>query len=570
MNNTKLNLARSWRSKNFDQIIGQGLSVRILKNSLYLNQFFPVYLCAGQRGCGKTSTARVFAAAINCQQLADFQKDPKNHQVPCLSCESCVAMAAGKHPDFIEMDAASHTGVDNVRQIIEASTLLPLMGSKKIYLIDEAHMLSKAAFNAFLKILEEPPPSVLFILATTDPEKIIDTVRSRCFQLFFNPVAHDDLLAHLQAVCKHENITYDDKGLECIVQESEGSVRDALNMLEQIRFAHGQINQQTVQSVLGHLDDDRLLQLFDIVLAGDVSQLIPFLHKVKIESFAPQPLWNKIYQLVRTALWLGYGVHNQTAYADALKPRLKNSSVRQIMQMLQFLCEAEQLFLKTSKKHQVLEMVLLRMCQPESAVVIEPSTNARVQRQRPSGAPRTDSTTSSVQAVKPVRIEQQDDNRQVDNTDGFEQWAAFLNYLECVNDHLLPSVFKQAKFVSFDQLSSMVVAEFDTRFLFFKELIDETESSTWLPLLKKTFGMSATLTREFKQLEAPVQKNDSAADGVHVQPVREQRQVSRVRPVRAAALDVSDKEKWPTTHTLLKYFSGTIKEIKEGPDEESA
>ena len=158
---TQLNLARKWRSRDFDHIIGQDLSVRILKNSLYLDHFFPVYLFAGQRGCGKTTTARVFASAINCEQFEQFRKQPKKHIVPCLACASCIAMLEGKHPDFIEMDAASHTGVDNIRSIIDASSLLPLMGRKKIYLIDEAHMLSKAAFNAFLKILEEPPASVL-------------------------------------------------------------------------------------------------------------------------------------------------------------------------------------------------------------------------------------------------------------------------------------------------------------------------------------------------------------------------------------------------------------------------
>lgn len=134
MHNEHLNLARKWRSKNFQEIIGQDLSVKMLRNSLYLNQLFPVYLFAGQKGCGKTSTARVFAAAINCEQLPEFQRQPKTSSVPCLQCASCVAMSKGQHPDFIEVDAASHTGVDNVRNIIESSTFLPLMGRKKYIL----------------------------------------------------------------------------------------------------------------------------------------------------------------------------------------------------------------------------------------------------------------------------------------------------------------------------------------------------------------------------------------------------------------------------------------------------
>ena len=135
MSSVSLNLSRKWRSQDFDQIVGQDLAVRILKNSLYLGHYFPVYLFAGQRGCGKTSTARIFAAAVNCRALTVFQKDPKKSSIPCLVCDSCVAMRDGNHPDFIEIDAASHTGVDNVRNIIDSSSFLPLLSHKKIYLM---------------------------------------------------------------------------------------------------------------------------------------------------------------------------------------------------------------------------------------------------------------------------------------------------------------------------------------------------------------------------------------------------------------------------------------------------
>ena len=150
-NLNNLNLARKWRPKDFKQIIGQEIPIKILLNSLYLKKLFPVYLFAGPRGCGKTSTARIFAAAINCEQLINFQNKPNSHSIPCLKCESCKSMLNAQHPDFIEIDAASHTGVENVRQILQNCVYIPLSGNKKIYLIDEAHMLSKASFNAFLK-----------------------------------------------------------------------------------------------------------------------------------------------------------------------------------------------------------------------------------------------------------------------------------------------------------------------------------------------------------------------------------------------------------------------------------
>ena len=293
MGRTNLNLARKWRSRNFDQIVGQELSVRMLKNSLYLDHYFPVYLFSGQRGCGKTTTARVFAAAVNCERLADFQRQPKVSAVPCLTCSSCETMLAGKHPDFIEMDAASHTGVDNVRKIVDSSQFLPLIGRKKIYLIDEAHMLSKAAFNAFLKILEEPPSSVIFILATTDPQKIIDTVKSRCFQLFFRPIAHDPLLAHLKKVCDAEQIAYEDCALQLVIKEAEGSVRDALNMIEQVRFAQGRVTKKSVQQVLGHVDDERMIQLIAVLLQKKPKDVLTFLQQQKFTYGSAEFIWNK-------------------------------------------------------------------------------------------------------------------------------------------------------------------------------------------------------------------------------------------------------------------------------------
>ena len=273
-----LNLARKWRSKHFDELVGQELVVRLVKNSLYRTLIFPVYLLSGTRGCGKTSLARIFAAALNCQALGAFQKNPQGQQLPCLTCTSCIAMQAMNHPDFIEIDAASHTGVDNVRAIIEAASFVPVLGTKKIYLIDEAHMLSKAAFNAFLKILEEPPTSVVFMLATTDPHKILETVTSRCFQLFFEPIKRDTVIAHLARICTEEGIAYEQEALALIAQESEGSMRDALNLVERVRIAHSSLTANAVTELLGKIDETRLEELFQVVVQGSAPAVLEILN----------------------------------------------------------------------------------------------------------------------------------------------------------------------------------------------------------------------------------------------------------------------------------------------------
>ena len=311
-----LNLSRKWRSQDFNQIVGQDLVVRVLKNSLYLGHYFPVYLYAGQRGCGKTSTARIFAAAVNCSALPLFEKNPKNSSIPCLVCESCIAMREGNHPDFIEIDAASHTGVDNIRNIIESSSLLPTIGRKRVYLIDEAHMLSKAAFNAALKILEEPPATALFILATTNPHKIIDTVRSRCFQLFFTSISHEALKNHLTFICKQEKIIHTDNALDLIVRHTEGSARDALNLLEQVRFSSSMVNEEAVLCLLGHIDDQYIIKLIHLTMHGEVKELVQLLHSLNIDNNKAEFIWQRMIILLRSLLWIKYDVQPQEIIAS--------------------------------------------------------------------------------------------------------------------------------------------------------------------------------------------------------------------------------------------------------------
>ena len=367
MNNSNLNLARKWRPKNFSEIVGQDLSVSMLKNSLYVKKLFPVYLFSGQRGCGKTSTARIFAAAINCKKLPDFQADAKNNSIPCLTCESCLAMQNSHHPDFIEMDAASHTGVDSVRQIIESCTYMPLSGAKKIYLIDEAHMLSKAAFNAFLKILEEPPTSAIFVMATTELQKIPETVRSRCFQVLFNSVGQISLLKHMINVCKHENITVEESALTLLIQETDGSVRDAINALEQVRFTGETITKELVLKSLGKLSDTKLFELLDLILEQNPKGLLLYLEEIQFATLTAQSLWNMVTSILRALLWVKYEVtQDKTLFSfdlQELSIRANKCSINKLYALLQLLWSQEPLFLQTPQKHLFLEMVLLQMCQ---------------------------------------------------------------------------------------------------------------------------------------------------------------------------------------------------------------
>lgn len=593
MSTVTLNLARKWRSKSFDRIVGQDLLVRMLKNSLFLGQYFPVYLFAGQRGCGKTTTARVFATAVNCERLSDFQKQPKEFVVPCLSCASCQAMAAGKHPDFIEIDAASHTGVDNIRQIIDAASLLPLMGQKKIYLIDEAHMLSKAAFNALLKILEEPPSSVLFILATTDTQKIIETVRSRCFQLFFKPIETESLYNHLAHVCEEENIKYAQDGLRTIIRESEGSARDALNLLEQVRFSSATVSKENVLAVLGHVDDEQIVTLLEILLCKTPSEFIQYLHAISFESVSAEFMWERLVDVVRAALWVKYGSPSPqfAEYQAAIKRLVKHCTGQQLNMLLHMLYDNEALFLKTKSKHACMEMVLLQMLYKKNGND-DSGRSSLMQASMPADEPELDDEEyedsdededEEEEEVQQVHQLTEKTRIQASDTQGLPAWDQFVAQIVETQDPLLGSVIKQALFISYDDGSHVVQVSFSKDLLFFKEYLDDAKDA-WMPLLKKVYSDAVELHPRFDgpatvktQPKAAVSQPVSApqpqqSEQKHAKPTAARKPFHHGRSTaRATAplqtkesrIDVSDESQWPTATLLLHHFPGVITEVKE-------
>ena len=576
---THLNLARKWRSRQFDQIIGQDLSVRMLKNSLYLEHFFPVYLFSGQRGCGKTTTARVFASAINCGNYEQFKDEPKDAVIPCLECTSCQAMLAGKHPDFIEIDAASHTGVDNVRNIIDASSLMPLMGRKKIYLIDEAHMLSKAAFNAFLKILEEPPASVLFILATTDPQKIIETVRSRCFQLFFKPIESTILLNHLQEVCQKEGIAYDQEGLELIIKETEGSARDALNMLETVRFSSAQVDRQAVFQVLGHVEDERIIALFEGVLAHKADKVLKVLRAIDRTQCSASFLWQQFLQLLHACIWIKHGIQPDdfTVHLAQLKKLLQHTDWAQVHAYLDLCYRNEPIFLKTTNQNAFFEMVLLQLC----------VLRKRNDNDSGSGFPSAQYATVAI----PIQEDYEDDDQELedeeeeddeiiddDMADFARSWRLCIKEIAALDDPLVTSIFKQSTFKSYDQTTHELQIIFSKRFIFFQDWLDNTKH-IWSKVLQMRFDEQVIFDPQFTAADqepaakqpavvlesmpqrAPTKQKNSYAP--HRSSGRPPSLSYTKRRTQEPLLDIRQKEQWTKTHLLLNYFPGTVHEIRE-------
>ena len=257
-------LARKWRPKSFESLVGQDAVVRALTHALDANRLHHAYLLTGTRGVGKTTIARILAKALNCEQGVSSK--------PCGVCSACQQIDAGRFVDYIEMDAASNRGVDEMVQLLEQATFLPSVGRYKVYMIDEVHQLTAHAFNAMLKTLEEPPAHVKFILATTDPQKILVTVLSRCLQFNLRQVSPPQLSSHLEHVLTGEGIAPDLKALELIARAAGGSVRDALSLLDQaIAHGGGTVQADQVSQMLGTSNISRMLGVLSALVQGDVT-----------------------------------------------------------------------------------------------------------------------------------------------------------------------------------------------------------------------------------------------------------------------------------------------------------
>jgi len=269
-------LARKHRPQSFTELVGQDALVRTLTNAIERDRIAHAFVLTGVRGIGKTSTARIIARALNCIG-PDGKGGPTTE--PCGVCEHCVAIAEDRHMDVIEMDAASHTGVDNMRELIESARYRPTSARFKLYIIDEVHMLSSSAFNALLKTLEEPPEHVKFVLATTEIRKVPVTVLSRCQRFDLKRLDRETLTAHLTNIAGKENAKVDDAAMAMLVRAADGSVRDGLSLLDQaIALGDGSdggtVTAMAVRDMLGLADQARILDLFDLLMAGKIAEAL--------------------------------------------------------------------------------------------------------------------------------------------------------------------------------------------------------------------------------------------------------------------------------------------------------
>lgn len=285
-NNTQyVALARKYRPQTFEDLLGQDALVQTLTNAIQNNRLHHAYILTGIRGVGKTTTARLIARAINCIG-PDGKGGPTIH--PCGECENCKAIAADRHIDVIELDAASKTGVDDMREILDGVRYKPTMARYKVYIIDEVHMLSKSAFNALLKTLEEPPAHVMFIFATTEIRKVPVTILSRCQRFDLQRISIETLVKLFHKVLTAENIEAEDEALHLVARAADGSARDGLSMLDQaIVLGNGKVETACVKNMLGLADRQQTFALYEKLLEGNVAEVLQILHQLYTDGATP-------------------------------------------------------------------------------------------------------------------------------------------------------------------------------------------------------------------------------------------------------------------------------------------
>ena len=454
-------LHHKYRPTRFDELVGQDPITSTLKQALISDRIAPAYIFSGPRGTGKTSSARIFAKSLNCL------KSDKATTTPCGDCELCKGINSGNALDVIEIDAASNTGVENIRELIERSRFAPAKARWKVYVIDECHMLSTAAFNALLKTLEEPPRQVVFILATTDPQRVLPTILSRCMRFDFRRIGLNDLENHLISIAKKEGITINEEAISLIAKHSQGGLRDAESLLDQISLLPPPITQANVINLIGAVPEEELVKLAKSLINKDPNSILNICHSLINKGKEPNAILQGIASILRDLVVMkvandSSNLCNISKENNQILKALANSTHLDKILSLQSKLKGSENYIRNSNQPKLwLEIHLLGMLSEESS-------NANQREEKSLKKEKllnnndveninhtSDNTSSNIkkELIKETTIQEESKTSQIINLDDI--WRKVIAMLELPSTKMLLS--QQAKLINLNSDSAEIV-----------------------------------------------------------------------------------------------------------------
>lgn len=432
-------LARKYRPQNFNELLGQDALVRTLTNAIKNNRIHHAYILTGIRGVGKTTTARLIARALNCTGK-DGHSDPTIN--PCGICENCKAIASSRHIDVLELDAASRTGVDDIREILDGVRYKPTNARYKVYIIDEVHMLSKNAFNALLKTLEEPPSHVIFIFATTEIRKVPVTVLSRCQRFDLQRLTVDTLIGHFKNIIDKENLKADEEALHIIAKAADGSCRDGLSLLDQaISLGSGVVKTEIVRHMIGLADRTQTFDLFESLLSGNIDKVIATLAEQYKNGANPttilQDLIN-ITHMIAKAKIVPASVNSDDLSENEKELCLKlapNTSIAILSKIWQMMIKGLNELFMAPVQIDALEMILIRIAYSANLptpleILNDVKKNSKLDTYTPERTPTEPSTAATAGGVRQTDQLKETPENVIQNDAGFNTLQELLDYLQ--------------------------------------------------------------------------------------------------------------------------------------------
>lgn len=509
-------LYRAYRPQTFKDVVGQGHIIRTLKNQIQNNNVGHAYLFSGTRGTGKTSTAKIFARALNCQNSIDEE--------PCNECEFCKDILNDNVMDVIEIDAASNNSVDDIREIRENVKYTPAKCKYKVYIIDEVHMLSQGAFNALLKTLEEPPSYVIFILATTEPHKIPATILSRCQRFDFKRVTVKDMAYRMKEICDDVNVEVDDRALNLIARNSQGALRDALSILDQcISFSENNIEYKDVVDLLGTVNIEQLFEMAEYVIKEDTKKCLEILNEFVVWGKDIKNLIDDLIDHFRNLMVckvskdLDEIISLPEEIVDQLKAQAETIEVNDIIRILNILSTTQDAIKVSTNPRVLAEVSIMKLSQPmfddsKEALLKRISTLEDVIK---SGKVSINDNVEKEKEIKDISEEYEDEEvfyEEVKSEDVElieKYWENILTHIKKDKNMPVYAILREAR--EFNVSANNLYIVFDDNFAFAKNKLSDEKTRNYIEgvireILNRSFSIKIVLKSESKNINLEIEK----------------------------------------------------------------